>query len=70
MGEVVYVQPKQRTLNYRRHELTIKFIPEKKQWMWEFSYNIERTLHGFAESFTEAEKDAKKWIDQIEQREH
>jgi hypothetical protein len=69
MGEVVYVKPKERTFKYRRYDISIRFLPDERQWLWEFSYTITRRLHGYAPTFSLAEEEAKKWVDEIEQRE-
>jgi len=62
---VVQVQPKQRRVQHRRHTVVITFVPNTKRWYWEFEYLVKRTLHGWADSITRAEKDAKKWVDEV-----
>ena len=62
---VVQVQPKQRSFNHRRHKVTITYVPESGQWYWEFEYLVRRSLHGYADSIAKAEKDAKKWIEEV-----
>jgi hypothetical protein len=62
---VVEVQPKQRRVQHKRHTVTITYEPATKRWYWEFEYFVRRTLHGWADTITRAEKDAKKWVDEV-----
>lgn len=62
---VVYIPPKQVTETYRKHPITITFLPQSKQWQWRVDYTRTMPYSSTSDSLDAALKAAHKLIDEL-----
>lgn len=59
------IKPNTKSHTYRKHRISITFVPDKLEWRWECRHTYEIQLDGLAKSHDRALSEAKKKIDHL-----
>lgn len=68
MGEVVRLEVKPKTFQrtYKKHKITVTFIPATKKWRWKVTVVTTTHYDDYADTSMKAVRAAEKFIDKIE----
>ena len=65
MGDVVVVPPRVVKQQYRKHLITISFLPQTREWSWTFEHHATVIIQGTAKDIKSAINDARERLDTL-----